>query len=117
MMLGYLVCEAPEHEAFGQRKETCRECTKVTSVGRAQLIELVEALQIENSAFRKRNIEQVNEIGKLREQIESLASGIYLRGWWCICDSFNGEEKETRMECRSCGEPKKVRTWPPKNSF
>lgn len=34
-------------------------------------------------------------------------SGILLPGWQCShCGSFNGEAKEKRTECRSCGAPK-----------
>jgi hypothetical protein len=37
--------------------------------------------------------------------------GIILKGWWCLyCDTFNGEEKELRVECRHCRSDKKVRS-------
>ena len=36
-----------------------------------------------------------------------------LPGWNCAeCFSFNGEEKEPRNECRSCGKPRKTFTIP-----
>lgn len=25
-----------------------------------------------------------------------------LRGWFCLCGIFNGEEKELRQQCRTC---------------
>lgn len=48
----------------------------------------------------------------LRARVAELeAGGIILRGWWCMyCDTFNGEEKEPRSECRHCGRDKKVRS-------
>jgi hypothetical protein len=33
-------------------------------------------------------------------------AGIHLRGWWCPCRCFNGEEKAVRAECRACGREK-----------
>ena len=32
--------------------------------------------------------------------------GLLIRGWWCACDIFNGEEEEQRLACRSCDRPK-----------
>lgn len=51
-----------------------------------------------------------------------LHSGIHLRGWWCqrvidskkmpgtkvSCDTFNGEEKETKLYCDYCGKEKQL---------
>ena len=28
---------------------------------------------------------------------------LQLRGWFCYCGIFNGEEKERQIECRTCG--------------
>ena len=42
-----------------------------------------------------------NEIDNLKKGIG--LDGIYLKGWKCACGIFNGEEKERRSECRSCG--------------
>lgn len=35
-------------------------------------------------------------------------NGITLRGWRCQCGIFNGEEKDKRDECRTCGREKGV---------
>lgn len=31
---------------------------------------------------------------------------LVIRGWWCICHIFNGEEHSKRIVCRSCGREK-----------
>lgn len=42
--------------------------------------------------------------------MKAALAGILLKGWRCgKCQSFNGEEKELRSECRSCGEANGVR--------
>lgn len=42
--------------------------------------------------------------------VELECGGIILKGWWCLyCDTFNGEEKEPRAECRHCGKEKRAR--------
>jgi hypothetical protein len=47
----------------------------------------------------------------LRARVAELeAGGIILKGWWCLyCDTFNGEEKEVRLDCRHCGRDKKAK--------
>jgi hypothetical protein len=47
----------------------------------------------------------------LRAQVAELeAGGIIIKGWWCLyCDTFNGEEKELRADCRHCGKDKQVK--------
>jgi len=43
-------------------------------------------------------------IRDLQAQLQSVGNGILLKGWSCrACGVFNGEEKERRSECRSCG--------------
>jgi hypothetical protein len=31
---------------------------------------------------------------------------IVLGGWWCVCRTWNGEEKDVRPSCRVCGGPR-----------
>jgi len=101
MMSNYVVCEEPEHDQFGHRKEDCTECNPVAvkmvteAIGRRELIALLESALEENS--------------KLQSRLTELASGLTIKGWWCVCNMFNGCEKEERFECRSCGLPKTER--------
>ena len=99
-MNNYVVCENPEHDRFGHRKQDCSECNPhidftFSGVGRTELISLLNKTLKENVKLRAEKLE--------------LSQGLHIKGWWCICNIFNGEEKEIRTECRSCGIPKTVR--------
>lgn len=45
----------------------------------------------------------------LKKRIAELEGRLTIKGWWCICGIFNGEEKEPLSVCRSCGVTKCVR--------
>ena len=49
------------------------------------------------------------EVVRLTARVAELSGGIVTRGWWCICDRFNGEEHSPRTECSACGRAKTVR--------
>lgn len=43
----------------------------------------------------------------LRAKVAELqGGGITIKGWWCNCDAFNGEEHSPRTTCRHCGKEK-----------
>ncbi len=70
---------------------------KGNPLNRDELKKVIEKLQAENE--------------KLISRVHQLSSGLVIRGWWCICDIFNGEEKELRTECKSCGKAKTTRDY------
>jgi hypothetical protein len=55
---------------------------------------------------------QVARAERAEAEVARLSGCLVLNGWWCICDIFNAEEKESRLDCRSCGVPKTVRPLP-----
>ncbi len=99
-----------------------------TGIGRAELIQLIRDYQKEVAELREHcaahhidrkatNIVTGNPVNwddgyssgfKHGKEAEA-ASGIRLRGWNCPrCKVFNGEEKEQRRDCRSCGYEKSL---------
>lgn len=68
---------------------------RFTGLGRDRLIAMIENLEYEKKALNAKIDELKQGIG---------LTGIYLKGFHCgACGVFNGDEKERRSECRSCG--------------
>ena len=132
MMSNYVVCDEPEHDKFGHRKADCRECNPIetmvvvetanpriglgtfdkkvlTGLGRDRLISIIEDIITQGNKLAASVEVLIKENEKLKSRNTELAGGLNIKGWWCICEIFNGCEKEERTDCRSCGRPKTVR--------
>lgn len=53
------------------------------------------------------------ELDELRKRMAKALSGICINGWWCPCETFNGEEHSPRTECRRCAQPKPKQEYRP----
>lgn len=100
----------------GKTSLMLREAFERARRGDTVLIECVDGNNIhimpasESVAILLKRLENIKtELDSLKEKYATLAGGLNIRGWWCICDIFNGEEKDPRTECRSCGRAKTVR--------
>jgi hypothetical protein len=93
------------------------ETRPIETMGRAELIEVIQDAVLKIHELVNENHRQETEIRDLKRQ---LSEGIHLKGWWCNapvstplgvmarCDRFNGEEKESHISCRYCGALKGV---------
>jgi len=68
--------------------------------------ELEDILNLSNMQLSNWVTELTLELAKTRAELEEARQGIHIRGWWCPCDIFNGEEKDLHTHCRKCGQAK-----------
>jgi hypothetical protein len=78
-----------------------------SGVGRSGLIAIIR-MQRDLIELHKQVIDDHKR--RLQKRVDKI--GICIRGWWCICDRFNGEEQSKRNECSACGRAKTVRATP-----
>jgi len=118
----YQACPTPAHERFGQRIEDCKECMAAAPTN--PRIEVAEESnprietnrQVGTTIFQpmlgdgSELLEELayyrNAYAACKEELDSLKAGMTLKGWWCLCEAFNGEERAFRIVCRKCGREK-----------
>lgn len=75
---------------------------RFTGLGRDRLIAMIEELEakLKDALATAHTLQEENS--NLQQGIG--LTGIYLKGFHCrACGAFNGDEKERRSDCRSCG--------------
>lgn len=109
MMNSYVACDNPGHLKFAHKIEECFECTITPSSAYRSIAVIDYSTVTRNDLISllteaERNlIVLMAENQKLKGQISYLSQGLHIKGWWCNCGIFNGEEKDTLFNCRSCG--------------
>ncbi len=73
---------------------------------RGHLLGQAEALRL-FAAHRASLEAKVRELTErqveLEAKVRAATSGLLIKGWWCPCGLFNGEEHSPRDTCRRCG--------------